>query len=288
MARECSNIGYGAAVQPVSSIGREFARYLEKQRQGDDHFTLSDVTALKRSLQPGDVLLVEGNSHISGIIKYLTQSNWSHAALYVGRIPGASVPNGDPHVLVEAEVSEGVVSSPLSKYYSCNTRICRPTGLTQEECQRVCKYAIERIGFAYDLRNLFGLMRYLIPVPLQQFWRRPKSALGIGGPTKIICSALIAQAFDVVRYPILPKITRLESNVVQRDVVQVRDTSLCTPRDFDISPYFQIVKPGLADNFNYRLMDWIDLPATAVGDVKEGPADHYHRSVKAQSIHARE
>jgi hypothetical protein len=89
---------------------------------------------------------------------------------------------------------------------------------------------------------------------------RSWSALGVGGPTKIICSVLIAQAFDVVRYPILPKITRLESNVVPRDLVQVRDTSLCTPRDFDISRYFQIVKSGLTENFNYRLMDWIGLP----------------------------
>jgi hypothetical protein len=220
---------------------------------------LCDVTALQRSLEPGDVLLVEGNSCISSIIKYLTQSNWSHAALYVGRIPGTYAPNGDPHVFVEAEVSEGVVSSPLSKYYSYNTRICRPVGLREEECQRVCSYAIERIGFGYDFRNLFGLMRCLIPLPLQHFWRKTESALGSGGPTQIICSALIAQAFDTVRYPILPKITRLESKVVQRDLLQVRDSSLCTPRDFDVSPYFQIVKPGLTDNFNHRLLDWIDL-----------------------------
>jgi hypothetical protein len=73
----------------------------------------------------------------------------------------------------------------------------------------------------------------------------------------------------VVRYPILPKLTRLESNLVQRDIVQVRDSSLCTPRDFDISPYFQIVKPVLTENFNYRLMDWIDLSGAATGDLKE-------------------
>jgi hypothetical protein len=261
MPTECPNIDNGAVLRLVSKVGRELARYLGKQRQGDDHSGLSDPIALRQSLQPGDVLLVEGNSHISGIIKYLTQSNWSHAALYVGRIPGAFAPNGDPHVLVEAEVSEGVVSSPLSKYHLCNTRICRPIGLTKNECQRVCNYVIERTGFGYDFRNIFGLMRCLIPLPLQHFWRRPRTSLGVGEPTKIICSVLIAQAFDVVRYPILPKITRLESNVVQRDLVQARDTSLCTPRDFDISPYFQIVKPSLPESFNYRLMDWIDLPS---------------------------
>jgi hypothetical protein len=31
--------------------------------------------------------------------------------------------------------------------------------------------------------------------------------LGSGDPTRLICSALIAQAFEVVRYPILPKVT---------------------------------------------------------------------------------
>jgi Permuted papain-like amidase enzyme, YaeF/YiiX, C92 family len=264
------NIATAAAVRLVNDVGRELARYLEKQRESDDHSSPSELTAVRRSLEPGDVLLVEGNSRISDIIKYLTQSTWSHAALYVGDIPRASTPNGDPHVLVEAEASEGVVSSPLSKYYSYNVRICRPVGLTTEECRRVCNYAIERIGFDYDLRNLFGLLCCLIPLPLPRYWRRPKSALGTGGPTQIICSALIAQAFDVVRYPILPRNMRLDSKVVQRDLVQVRDSSLCTPRDFDISPYFQIIKPALTERFNYRLMDWIDLPTTAIAEPKDG------------------
>jgi hypothetical protein len=171
------------------------------------------------------------------------------------------------------------VSSPLSKYCSFNTRICRPVGLTPEECQRVCSYAIERIGFGYDYRNLFGLMRCLIPLPLQHFWRRPKSELSSEVPTQIICSTLIAQAFDLVRYPVLPEITQLESALVQRDVLQIRDSSLCTPRDFDISPYFQVVKPGLMDNFNYRLMNWIDLPRTAFSEVKEEPTEHPHRCI---------
>src|ERR1700731_4684261 len=51
------------------------------------------------------LLLVEGTSHISGVIKYLTQSTWSHAALYVGPIRGAIL-KGEPHVLVEAELGQ--------------------------------------------------------------------------------------------------------------------------------------------------------------------------------------
>jgi Permuted papain-like amidase enzyme, YaeF/YiiX, C92 family len=243
------------------AIGRVIARYLEKPMRGHEPFTPSDPAALRQSLEPGDVLLVEGNSHISGVIKYLTQSTWSHAALYVGPIRGANTHEGEPHVLIEAQVGEGVVSSPLSKYYSYHTRICRPVWLSQEDRNSVCHYAIERIGFDYDFRNLFDLMRYLIPLPVPQRWRRRMIALGSGNPTRIICSALIAQAFEVVRYPILPKVTRLESAAARREILQIRHSSLYAPRDFDISPYFQIVKPILVEHFNYKFMDWADLPA---------------------------
>src|ERR1700759_2266483 len=119
-------------------VGKWIASYLQKEVHGYEPFTPSDPGHLSSIVQPGDVLLVEGNSRISGIIKYLTQSTWSHAALYVGPVDGAAEEDGEPHVLVEAEVSEGVVSSPLSKYCSFNVRICRPVGLTPEECQRVC------------------------------------------------------------------------------------------------------------------------------------------------------
>src|SRR6202163_3541920 len=75
-------------------------------------FTPNDSTALRDTLRPGDVLLVDGKGHISGSIKYLTQSTWSHSALYVGPMAGAAT-DGEPHVLIEANIDEGVVSAPL-------------------------------------------------------------------------------------------------------------------------------------------------------------------------------
>jgi Permuted papain-like amidase enzyme, YaeF/YiiX, C92 family len=247
--------------QVLDVIGRVIARYLERPVQGYDPFTPSDPVAVRKSLEPGDVLLVEGNSHISRVIKYLTQSTWSHAALYVGPVKGANTQEGEPHVLIEAEIGQGVVSAPLSKYYPYHTRICRPIGLSLEDRRTVCSYAIERIGFDYDLRNIIDLMRYLIPLPVPQRWRRRMIALGSGTPTRLICSALIAQAFEAVRYPILPKITQLESEAARRDILEIRHSSLYAPRDFDISPYFQIVKPTLAEEFNYKCVHWADLPA---------------------------
>jgi hypothetical protein len=95
-------------------------------------------------------------------------------------------------------------------------------------------------------------------MPIPQRWRRRMIALGSGDPTKMICSALIAQAFDAVRYPILPKITRAGSKQARREILHIRDSSLYMPRDFDISPYFEIVKPTIVHGFDYTALHWAD------------------------------
>jgi hypothetical protein len=95
-------------------------------------------------------------------------------------------------------------------------------------------------------------------MPVPQRWRRRMMALGSGHPTRIICSALIAQAFDTVRYPILPKVTTVESEQARQEILEIRHSSLYAPRDFDISPYFEVVKPTILKGFDYRAMAWID------------------------------
>src|ERR1700743_1077959 len=242
----------------LDMIGKRSAGYLQKEVPGYEPFTPSDPEQLRSIIAPGDVLLVEGNNRISGIIKYLTQSTWSHSALYVGPIEGAQGEDGEPHVLIEAYVGDGVISAPLSKYFSYHTRLCRPVGLSYEDRTAVCRYAINRIGFGYDTKNILDLMRFLIPLPVPQRWRRRMIALGSGDPTKMICSALIAQAFDAVRYPILPKITRAGSRAARREILHIRDSSLYMPRDFDISPYFRIVKPTTVRGFDYTTLHGAD------------------------------
>ncbi len=253
----------------LSGIARAIAQYLQRAEDGTEPFTPSDPDALRSTLKPGDVLLVEGNNRISGVIKYLTQSTWSHAALYVGPIGERTSADGEPLVLVEANLGEGVVGAPLSKYLRHHTRICRPIGLTDDDCARVCSYAAERIGFDYDVKNITDLMRYLIPLPVPRRWRRRMMALGSGHPTRIICSALIAQAFENVRYPILPRMTRLESEAARREILEIRHSSLYAPRDFDISPYFELVKPTVKNGFDYRAMRWADMP----DEIDTAPAD---------------
>ena len=263
----------------AEGIGRVLARYLEKPAQGYEPFTPSDPDALRATLKPGDVLLIEGNNHISGVIKYLTQSTWSHAALYVGPIGDRVSADGEPLLLVEANIGEGVIAAPLSKYLRYHTRVCRPTGISEEDRARVCAYATERIGFDYDMKNILDLMRYLLPLPVPQRWRRRLMSLGSGHPTRIICSALIAQAFENVRYPILPKVTLLESESARQEILEIRHSSLFAPRDFDISPYFEVVKPTLQKGFDYKALAWIDLLAAyreemaAIVPADEEPAE---------------
>ncbi|SRR5581483_7963972 len=68
----------------LDRLGRRIAGRLQAPCRGYEPFTPSDPITLSRILRPADILLVEGNQKLATAIKYLTQSTWSHAALYVG------------------------------------------------------------------------------------------------------------------------------------------------------------------------------------------------------------
>jgi hypothetical protein len=40
------------------------------------------------------------------------------------------------------------------------------------------------------------------------------------------------------------------------EILHVRHHSMYVPRDFDVSPYFGIIKPTLADDFDHRRLTW--------------------------------
>jgi hypothetical protein len=249
-------------------IGRALGRYLSQPLKQYRPLATSSPAALQATLRPGDVLLIEGNTRVSTAIKYLTQSTWSHAALYVGDVIGGAEPDGEPHTLIEADMVNGVCGIPLSRYAALHTRVCRPVGLTEPDLQRVVEYALSRLGHTYDMKNMVDLARYLLPMPpVPSRWRRRMLALGSGDPTKAICSSLIAQAFQAVRYPILPEYRRRKSDPGasehNREILVIRHYSLYMPRDFDISPYFEVVKPSIEHGFNYQGLHWEDQHAPA-------------------------
>lgn len=244
----------------TSALGRAIGRYLSQPVRQYRPLTTSNPDLLATTLQPGDILLVEGNTRVSAAIKYLTQSTWSHAALYVGDAVCGPDAGDEAPVLIEADMVEGVWAVPLSRYAAFHTRICRPVGLRAEDTARVIAYMRSRLGHTYDLKNMIDLVRYLLPMPpLPSRWRRRMLALGSGDPTKAICSTLIAQAFQSVGYPILPAMRRRRSDpgaeAHNRDILYIRHYSVYTPRDFDISPYFTVVKPTVENGFGYRSVE---------------------------------
>jgi hypothetical protein len=246
----------------MDRFGRFLAAKLERPSPGFRPYAYGDPEALRRTLQPADVLLVEGSTRVSIAIKYLTQSTWSHSALYVGDAFGDG--GADPRCLVEANLGEGVVISRLSKYEHVHVRICRAKNLTAGDRARVVAFMIGSVGKRYDLKNVTDLLRYFLPTPpVPVRFRRRMLAMGAGDPTRAICSSLIAEAFAEIRYPILPRITREArhedaAQFQRREILHIRHHSLYAPRDFDISPYFQIVKPTLERGFDYRCLRWSD------------------------------
>jgi hypothetical protein len=236
-------------------FGRALARYLSTPRPSAQTGTPSDPRKLLQCLQPCDVLLVEGSTRISSAIKYLTQSTWSHAALYVGSHLGGTDEEGRPYLFVEADIVQGVCKRPLAQYAHYHTRICRARHLTDEHKARIVREVTRQIGHQYDMKNVLDLARYLFPTPpVPQRFRRRLISLGSGDPTKAICSSLIADAFQSVGYPVLPVVTTDEKDA--KEIWRIRDKSLYAPRDFDVSPYFEIIKPTLVRGFDYRDIEW--------------------------------
>jgi len=246
----------------LQTVGRRLAQYLSRPKNTIAQVATCTPKNLAATLKPGDVLLVEGNSGFSNAIKYLTQSSWSHAALCIGDALSPPPPGEVAKVLVEADVNEGIRAVPLSEYALLHTRICRPVGLEAKEIEDVIRYAISRLGHRYDLRNIIDLARYLIQTPpIPTHLRRRLLALGSGDPTRAICSSLIAQAFQSVRYPILPLVISENSRDIacmksHQETLRIRHHTLFTPRDFDVSPYFTIIKPTIEHGFDPYALTW--------------------------------
>ena len=239
-------------------LSRLIINYLQKPVDNYRSFQFITLSDLESCLQPGDVLLIEGNQRISSAIKYLTQSTWSHAAFYVGHEARLKDEFGHSATLIEADLKAGVATCALTKYVGYNTRICRPILITETDRKAVIAHIVAALGTTYDVKNVVDLVRYLLPhppVPIR--WRRRMIALGSGEPTQAICSTLIARAFQSANYPILPQVTRKN----QREILHIRHHSLFTPRDFDLSPYFSVVKPTIEKRPDYTQFEWHETPS---------------------------
>lgn len=240
-----------------------------KHKKPLPHTPLSDFERIRHEIKLCDVLLVEGRSRVSDVIKVITQSSWSHAVLYIGRLHDIEDPqlrerlgnyyhgNADKQLIIESELGMGTIVRELTNYETEHLRICRPRGLGYSDSQKVLNFSIGKLGTTYNVRQIFDLARFLFPWTIMpRKWRSTLFSARPGRSTQTVCSTMIAEAFSSIQFPILPLVKSVEGDRVQ---LYMRNPKLCTPSDFDYSPYFDIIKYPFLDfhtHADQRMIPW--------------------------------
>ena len=253
----------------MRTIKRVFTDWLTVDSPADNQLPFFDYGAFQREIKPGDVVLVEGRSRVSQVIKALTNSAWSHSALYIGRLHDIEdvalrkvvarlvSRQSRQQLLVESILGQGIILTPLDYYKKDHLRICRPRGLTQPDAEQIVGYAIKSLGKPYSMRHILDLARFLLPWSVMpRRWGSVIFAPG-GRMDAEICSKVIADAFKSVNFPILPEITN-GGEKPSSQVFMQRNSMLFLPRDFDYSPYFDVIKYPIlgGDSEFYKHLPW--------------------------------
>ncbi|MDH5437167.1 MAG: hypothetical protein OEX83_10445 [Gammaproteobacteria bacterium] len=270
-----------------ASLGRRLSAWLNQEQEAPET-PLCDFDRITYDIRPADVILVEGRSRVSNVIRIITQSSWTHSVLYIGRIHDIMNPElrervssfyqGDPNeqLVIEAILGAGTIVVPLSKYKDDHLRLCRARGLTPQDAQEVIAHSIGTLGSGYDMRQLLDLARFMLPYTLiPRRWRSSLFEHNPGDVTSTVCSTMIAKAFMQVKFPLLPIAFKNEDGTY---TLHHRNPKLFTPRDFDYSPYFDIIKFPIWDP--HKMSRYQNMPWDTKGLVcnKEGdcfiPSDH--------------
>jgi len=249
-------------------LKRPLIKWLMRRRKPRNE-TLCDFDRIKYEIRLCDILLIEGRSRVSEVIKQITQSAWSHAMLYVGRIHDIENPvlrkhikeyyDGDEseQLVIESVLGKGTVVTPLEFYRGDHIRICRPKGISRADSQKVIGFSIGRLGMEYGIRQNLDLARFFMPWSIfPRRWRSSLFGTRVGIPTREICSSMLAEAFGSVKFPILPLVKQHKEKGIQ---LFQRNPRLFVPADFDYSPYFEIIKYPifeLGSEAVYRNLPW--------------------------------
>ena len=207
------------------------AVFLTRPVKGYSPATTADPESLAAVLRNGDVLLTEGNTRAAALIKRLTRSTWSHVSMYVGPLEDGP----DPLCIVEADIAQGVRSIRLSELEGLNVRVLRPIGLNDALRSRLAAWVVSQIGGEYDLKHAWMLARRFLGIPPKA--SIPPASDGIAeSATRFICSTLLANAFALVGYSILPLHTAAAA-------VNTADRRYVIPGDFEKASVFEVVSP---------------------------------------------
>jgi hypothetical protein len=248
-------------------LSDKFAKFLNKQEEVQET-PLCDFSRLRFEVRPCDIILVEGRTRVSEVIRSITQSPWTHAAMFIGRLSDIEDEETRTHVksyypgnpneqlIIESLIGSGTIVSHLTKYQFDNLRVCRPKDITPQDIQSVIKTASMYLGSKYDMRHILDFARFMVPywfVPRR--WRSSLFDYNAGDITRTICSTMLVEAFASNQYPVKPVIQRTEDG---KYIWSRRNPKLFTPSDFDYSPYFDIIKyPFLGDEKAiYHKLPW--------------------------------
>ena len=248
---------------------RAIALLVAEKNKGDVRSPIN-FEHLLAEVHMGDVLLVEGRTRVAHVIRTITQSVWTHSALVIGslgmirdpalRAVARSYLKDDElkaPLIVESELGRGTIVSSILRYRDHHLRLCRPQGLSHTDARRVSTYALLHLGAGYDVRQILDLARFLVPwwAVVPRRWHSSLFEHNYRDPTRMICSTMIASAFSRVRFPVIPLVVQ---DGGQFRMLQ-RNPRLVTPRDFDHSPYFEVIKYpllGQDDIGFYKKLPW--------------------------------
>lgn len=129
---------------------------------------------------------------------------------------------------------------------------------------------VGNLGYRYDHENLVDLALLALPSSINPFKKQTiKACLGGCTEYKVICSGMIANAFQAVGYPIVPALRPASgtgshmANAPYGSRLVMRHHSQIVPKDFDLSPNFEIVKYNIIGlgRFNYQSI-WAEKKPT--------------------------
>ena len=186
----CPQVGLRLMFDKIEAyLTAEILKYLAQPTGRYAPFYAPDPQVVRNALQPGDILLIEGNSRLSATIKYLTQSTWSHAALYAGERPGDVSPHGEPNVLLGGRGRYRALTPCRCRNMSASTPGSPPRGRRRRQPDK--GHRLRAPAPRYQVRFATYRRPGARPVPIPSGaggFRRRTPSIGCGDPTRAICS----------------------------------------------------------------------------------------------------
>jgi hypothetical protein len=175
--------------------------------QWKDHPSAMRYSNVRKTIASGDVLLYEGETFYSWIIKKVTRSRFSHAGITVW---------WNERLMVMEAVSRGVIVTPLSvsvgQYKGHVHWYSSKRLLSEEDRGRMIIFAQEELGKAYALWKAVWVGIQLV------FNWKPEERDELKREQKLFCSAYVAQIYNSIGVDLVPGLSDI--SVVPEDIAR--------------------------------------------------------------------